>query len=442
MKRKYNIVKIFWLLTIFCCLDAAGQVTRKPYLQIPTPTSMVVRWQTGTGVIGKLYYGTSPLALVQTAPEPEVERIYHEVKVTGLQPETKYYYSVAGPQRGNKDLYFITPPLPGKSVPVRIWIISDFGQTSSEQNPRRQETVARWDTFNNNSTHASFVLSIGDQSEDDAIYQIQHDFFNQVENVLINSPLYTTIGNHDDHDTLRNYLRTFTLPANAEAGGATSGTEKYYSFDYSNIHVVVLCTEIYDSTGMKKQTEWLKKDLEKNHQQWLIACLHQPFHSGGYHPSDENKSTQERRKEWLPLLFAHGVDLILQGHNHIYERSYMVDNLVGKAMEVTAKNKIDTCLGREDEGKPYYKKTGTGKGTIFITCAAGGVSNPSKNFVHYPVFPVYYSARKVEGSLVIDVNRNRLDVNFLCDEINEKGSHIWDHFTILKGELKTDQEKH
>lgn len=432
MKDFKRILSYLWFCLVPLAADLSGQVTRKPYLQIPTPSSVIVKWQTATGVVGKLNFGASPSELLQTAPEPDVERIYHEVKVTGLQPDTKYYYSVTGPQKGSKEQYFITPPLAGKPVPVRIWVISDFGQTSSQQNPRRQETVARWDTFNNNSCHASFLLSIGDQTEDDAIYQIQHDFFNQVENVLINSPLYPTIGNHDNHDTLRNYLKTFTLPASGEAGGAPSGTEKYYSFDYSNIHVVVLCTEIYDSAGMKEQTAWLRKDLEKNRQKWLIACLHQPFHSGGYHPSDGNKSTQERRGEWLPLLFAHGADLILQGHNHIYERSYMVDNLVGKAMEVTAANKIDTCLGREDEGKPYFKKAVNGKGTIFLTCASGGVANPAKNFVRYPIFPVYYNARKVEGSLVIDVKDNRLDASFICNEINEKGSHIWDYFTIIK----------
>ncbi len=430
MINKLRIILTFCLFQL--AISLPGQVTRKPYLQIPTPSSVIVRWQTGTGVIGKLYYGTSPKELSHVAPEPEVERIYHEVTVTGLQPETMYYYSVTGPEHGSSDQFFVTPPVNGKASPVRMWVISDFGQTSSEQNPRRQETIARWDTFNNKSYHAGFVLSIGDQTEDDAIYQIQHDFFMQLENVLINSPLYTTIGNHDNHDTLRNYLRTYNLPAHGEAGGAPSGREEYYSFDYSNIHVVVLCTEIYDSTGFKAQTDWLRKDLEQNRQQWLIACLHQPFHSGRYHPSDPDRSSQQRRNAWLSLLFKHGVDLVLQGHNHIYERSYLVDNLVGKAMEVKPENNIDTGLGREDEGKPYFKKSISGKGTVFVTCASGAVANPAKNFVQYPIFPVTYNARKVEGSLVIDVNKNRMDVKFLCDEADALGSHIWDHFTIIK----------
>jgi predicted phosphodiesterase len=433
MKDSKRIIRFLWLFLIPFAINVKGQVTRKPYLQIPTPTSMIVRWQTGTGVVGKLYYGTSHSSLTNSVPESEDERIYHEVKVTGLQPNTKYFYSVSGPMKGSKEQYFITPPETGKAVPVRIWVISDFGQTSSAQNPRRLETIARWDTFNNNSYHANFVLSLGDQTEDDAIYQIQHDYFSLLENVFINSPLYTVIGNHDNHDSIYNYVKTFTLPEYGEAGGAPSGTEKYYSFDYSNIHVVVLCSEIYDEEGIKEQTEWLRKDLELNHQTWLVACLHQPFHSGGYHPSDNNKSTQIRRQQWLPVLWKYGVDLILQGHNHIYERSYMVDNLVGKAMELSMVNKIDTTSGRQEDGTPYHKKINKpGQGTVFITCAAGGVANPSKNFVHYPIFHVYYSAAKVEGSLVIDVNDKRMDVRFICNESDAKGNHIWDHFTIIK----------
>lgn len=425
---KFKLLVLFLFLTVL----TTGQVTRKPYLQIPAPNSIVVRWQTATGEVGKFYYGTSPEGLTQVLPESPDERIYHEIKVTGLTPATKYYYSVSGPQ-GDQQQYFITPPEKGKAQPLRIWVISDFGQTSSAQNPRRLETVGTWQKFNKGDTHANFVLSLGDQTEDDAVYQLQHDFFNTMENVVVNTPLYTTIGNHDNHDSIYNYLRTFTLPSQAEAGGAPSGTEKYYSFDYSNVHVVVLCSEIYDEAGMAAQAEWLKKDLEQNRSEWLIACLHQPFHSGGYHPSDGNKSNQERKEAYLSILFKYGVDLVLQGHNHIYERSYMVHDLTGKAMEVSAVNKIDTASGREDETGPYRKKEGySGKGTVFVTCASGGVVNVAKNFVHYPIFPVYYNEKKLEGSLVIDVNKNKMDVNFICDELNEKGSHIWDHFSITK----------
>lgn len=423
-----------WLLLFLLSIGVSAQVTHQPYLQIPTPNSMVIRWQTGTGVVGKLYYGTSISSITQNIKESEDEKIYHEVKITGLSSNTKYYYSVEGPSKGTEDQYFITPPDKGTSIPVRIWVISDFGQTNSADNERRLETIAQWKSFNNNY-HASFVLSLGDQSEDDAIYQIQHNYFSQLENILKNSPLYTTIGNHDNHDSLYNYLKTFTLPAEADAGGIASHTEKYYSFDYSNIHVVVLCTEIDDDMSYKAQIEWLKKDLDKNRHKWLIACMHQPFHSGGYHPTDENESAQKRREDWLTVLEDNGVDLVLQGHNHVYERSYLVDNLIGKLTTITDANKINTGLGKLDKEGPYRKPSGNQphKGTIFISCPGGGVANSVKYYpAPFSIFPVVFAGSDYEGSLVIDVNGNQMDVKFLCDEKNKQGSQIWDYFTIIK----------
>lgn len=435
MKNRILIRKTIWLFLFFFSLGASAQVTHQPYLQIPTPNSMVIRWQTDTGVVGKLFYGSNVSSFTENIKESEDKKINHEVKLTDLKSNTKYYYSVDVPSRGTEDQYIITPPDKGTSIPVRIWVISDFGQTNSAQNERRLETVAQWKSFNNNSYRASFVLSLGDQTEDDAPYQIQHYYFNQLEKVLKNSPLYTVIGNHDYHDSANNYLKTFTLPAEAEAGGVASHTEKYYSFDYSTIHVVVLCTEIYDDLGYKAQVEWLKKDLDKNKQKWVIACMHQPFHSGGYHPTDENESAQKRREDWLTVLEDHGVDLVLSGHNHVYERSYLVDNLIGKSTTITNSNKINTGLGRSDIGGPYKKPLGNQphKGTIFISCTAGGVANSAKYYpTPFSIYPVVFAGSDYEGSLVIDVNNNQMDVKFLCDEKNEKGSHIWDYFTIIK----------
>ncbi len=437
MTYKIRATKLIGLFLFFLSLETSSQVTRQPYLQIPTPHSIIVRWQTGTGVIGKLYYGYSVSSLTENVNESEDKKIYHEVKLTGLKANSKYYYSVDGPSKGSEDQYFITPPEQPSSIPVRIWVVSDFGQTNSADNERRLETVAQWKSFNKNDYHASFVLSLGDQTEDDATYQLQHNYFSQLETVLKNSPLYTVVGNHDNHDSLYNYLRTFRLPVDAEAGGIASHTEKYYSFNYSNVHVVVLCTEIDSDKENKKQVEWLKKDLANNKQKWLIACMHQPFHSGGYHPTDEEESAQKRRQDWLTVLEDNGVDVILQGHNHVYERSYMVDNLIGKSRSLTDVNKIDTSLGRSDEGGPYRKplRRQPHKGTIFISCTGGGVANSVK---HYPrpfnIFPIAFPGSDYEGSLVIDVNNNQMDVKFICDEENERGSHIWDYFTIIKAD--------
>ena len=139
MKSKIKIIPGSFLIILLVSLNSFGQVTRQPYLQTPTPSGIVVRWQTGTGEVDSLYYGLSVPSLTQVVPESVEERIYHEVKVSGLKPATKYYYSVTGRDNGKEDQYFITPPEKGQAAPVRIWVISDFGQTSSKMNARRME---------------------------------------------------------------------------------------------------------------------------------------------------------------------------------------------------------------------------------------------------------------------------------------------------------------
>ncbi len=428
--RKNNIIIYINIILMFTVSVLFAGVTRQPYLQVLTPNSVTIRWQTDRFTIGKIFYGNSVGALTLEKTEFGLKKINHKVTLNELTPGTKYYYSVEGSSKGSAELYFVTAPEIGSKDSVRIWVISDFGQTSTLDNKRREETVSVWKNFNNNNYHADFILSLGDQTEDDTRYQIQHNYFNQLEDVLKVSPLYTIEGNHDNHDNFVNYYATFSHPINGELGGVASNTDDYYSFDYANIHIVVLSTEINDF-GNGEQEAWLKKDLENNRQDWLIACIHRAMHSGGHHRSNSDSSAAKERKYWLPILEEHSVDLILQGHNHQYERSYLLDNLTTKTTEITDDNKIDTSLGRVDVDGAYHKKKGVPhNGTIFIEVAAGG--HASDDFTHYEIFPVYFHKKNNEGSLAIDVIDNRMNVKFLCAEPDSMGNHIWDYFSIIK----------
>ena len=419
-----NIVLLIVASTLF------ASVTRKPYIQVLTSNSVTIRWMSDKGYIGNVFYGTSLDSLNTELIESGERKVEHEITILNLLPNTKYYYTVEKSKYGSEEQFFVTAPKIGSKDSVRIWVIADFGQTSSASNKRREKTVSVWKEFNNNNLHSSFILSLGDQSEDDSRYQLQHNFFNQLEDVLQSTPIYTVEGNHDNKDNFINYYRIFKNPTEGEAGGVDSNSKDYYSFNYANIHVVVLSTEINDFGG-GAQEAWLKQDLENNKQDWLIAAFHRPMHSGGHHKTNNNKTAELSKKYWLPILEDNGVDLILQGHNHQYERSYLLDNLTGLTTEITDENIIDDGLGREDIDGAYFKKKGKPhQGTIFIEVAPGGVA--SDDFTDYKIFPVFYHEENNEGSLVIDVKNNRMDVKFLCDELDSNGSHIWDYFTIIK----------
>jgi acid phosphatase type 7 len=428
------------LLLLLLSVQLSAQVARQPYLQVVTPNSIVVRWDSDSARVGTVYYGSSVTSL--TSAKFDTATIKHEITITGLSPRQKYYYSVTGPSGGRSDQYFVTAPATGTRQLTRLWVISDFGQSfDAGSDARRVVSVNVWKDYNNNSLAADLVLSVGDQTESDWEIQLQANYFNQLQDVLRTTPLFTTIGNHDAGDQAIVYKASFTLPTNAEAGGLSSGTENYYSFNYANIHFVVLAVDGFDITP---ETAWLKDDLATNKSDWLIALMHHPMHSAGDHKSDTDAFSISERTNWLPLLEDAGVDLILAGHNHVYERTYMLDNLTGKSTSLTTANKIDTSLGRPDVDHAYHKPLGPPhKGTIFVNCTSGGYANNADDLrTPFAFTPVVVKGSDYEGSLVIDVDGSKqMNVKFLCDELDSTGSHIWDHFTINKEQQAVSVDK-
>jgi predicted phosphodiesterase len=441
MRYIFLKAKGFCLFLALLSIQLSAQVTRQPYLQMLTPTSIEVRWNTSDSTAGKVNYGPSKDTLPNAVDESE-SRIFHKVTIEGLTPGTKYFYSI-DTLGGSEEQYFITSPTAGNKGKTRIWVISDFGQSSIGDNAARIFTVRRWKNFNNDSHHADFVLSLGDQTENDTQEELQLTYFDMLDEVLPNSPLFTIEGNHDNYDGFVNYKKTFTLPANGEAGGYPSNNQDYYSFDYGNIHVVGLSTEVDDING--PQLTWLQNDLQnldKDKTDWLIACLHRPFHSGGYHPTDQSSTAQKQRDFWLKELEDYGVDLILQGHNAIYERSYLIDNLIGKTTDLTEANIIDSGDGRVNGDGAYYKGSGLSPhhGTIFIEVAPGG--NAVSNNSNYSIFSYAFSGSSIEGSVVVDVDSsNRMDVYFLCNKPDADINYVWDYFTIIKSDTITTESK-
>jgi hypothetical protein len=127
--------------------------------------------------------------------------------------------------------FFVTSPNTGQGAPFRIWILGDSG--TADVNAR---TVRDAYLNYNGAAYTNLLLMLGDnayQLGTDAEYQAA--VFDMYPSVLRQTPLWTTIGNHDTANSTAPpsslpYFQMFTLPAGAEAGGVASGTEKYYSF--------------------------------------------------------------------------------------------------------------------------------------------------------------------------------------------------------------------
>ena len=403
-------------------LTVAGlnRMLRGPYLQIGTPTSVIVKWRTQFPSDSVVRYGLSPGNLDRTAQVGALATD-HEVPVTGLSPGTKYYYSIGSAgstEAGGPGYFFVTSP-PGPK-PTRIWVIGDSGRST-------QAALDVWLAYSNYTAarYTDVWLMLGDNAyelgRDD---EYQRGMFDKYHGIQRQTPVWPTIGNHDFDPV---YFDIFTLPRNAEAGGVASGVENYYSFDYGDIHFV--CLGGYYSGGRlsnEVMCTWLKADLQANTKKWLIAYWHQPPYTKGSHDSDWESDLIEMRENAVPILESYGVDMVLAGHSHCYERSYLLHGHYGFSWELETDMLLNSGSGRADDTGPYVKQTSGAmaeKGTVYVV--AGSSGHATFGSVDHEAMYIGYLRM---GSLILDIDGDTLQGTFL-----RENGQIDDYFTLIKG---------
>jgi hypothetical protein len=419
-------------------LDLIGQtatqtasVTRGAYLQMGTANQMTVRWRTNIATDSRVQFGTIQGSLSQTADDANLTT-EHEVRLTNLIANTKYFYSIGSTSQtlagGDANHFFVTSPNAGQAAPYRIWVLGDSGTADANAQAVRNAYLNY-----TGATYTNLLLMLGDNAYDngtDAEYQTA--VFNMYPSVLRQTPLWSTIGNHDTAQSTNPpsslpYFQMFTLPANAEAGGVASGTEKYYSFNYGNIHFVCLDSMTSSRATSGAMMTWLQNDLAQNTQPWVIAFWHHPPYTKGSHNSDTEAQLAEMRTNVLPTLESYGVDLVLSGHSHSYERSFLIDGHYGASSTFTSAMKKNSGGGRENIDGAYRKSALSpnlpNEGAVYAV--AGSSGKISGGLLNHPA--MFVSLNNL-GSMVLDINNDRVDAKFL----RENGA-IADYFTIIKG---------
>ena len=421
--------RIFALLFIIATVADAATVTRGPYLQNATPHGIVIRWRTDVPTPGRVRFGTELDALTQSASDP-APTTEHEIAIDGLPPDAAFLYAVgdgtddlAGP---DNEHWFRTLPVAGTVQPVRVWVLGDSG--TGGDGSGRAESVLRAYLDSPHFTQNDVWLMLGDNaygSGSDAEYQ--RAVFQTYDRLLPHTRLWSTIGNHESYtDGGAPYFDIFTQPRNGEAGGVASGTEHYYSFDFANIHFVCLDSMLSDRTAGSPMLAWLEADLESTAQQWIVAYWHHPPYSHSTHNSDFEIELIEMRENVVPILEAHNVDLVLAGHSHGYERSFLIDGHYGDSTTLVESMKKDGGSGRVAAAAPatagaYVKAAAPHSGSVYVVAGNGG-QNPFV-FPH----PAMFTQVAVLGSLVLEVNGGRLDAKMI-----DNTGQIRDFFTIVK----------
>jgi hypothetical protein len=238
------------------------------------------------------------------------------------------------------------------------------------------------------------------------------------------------------------------MPKDGEAGGVPSGTELYYSFDYGNIRFINLNSELGSATGSFNYIgagtnnivttlpmyQWFVQDLQDaldKKRDWIIVYWHQPPYSKGSHNSDDFITIfmKAMRENFVPVLEEAGVDLMLGGHSHVFERSYLAKGHFGTSSSFNSSMLVDNSSGNFNAGEPYMKTREDGFGgigTVYTVLGNSGSKTTSPSLNH----PIHYAKHGCDacyGSFILEIDGNRLDGTYLASD-----GTVRDQFTILK----------
>lgn len=264
------------------------------------------------------------------------EYLSNKVTVTGLEENTKYYYSYGTNNNFSEPVEINIQD----SSKFTFLLVGDPQIGSSLKNVATGETdamgqdkAARNDSFNWNNTlnkaislvpNASFMISAGDQvsirnkkaTTEEALAYTE----NEIEyvgylspNVLKSLPTATTLGNHDA--VSGNYSYHFNNP-NTSTLGSTVGGGNYY-FTYGDTLFINLNTNNRNTAEHKKFIEEAVSNAKDS--KWRVVTLHQDIYGSGEHSNEPE--IVELRYGLVPLFEENNIDLVLTGHDHTYARS-------------------------------------------------------------------------------------------------------------------------
>jgi len=317
-----------------------------------TSSTMSVTWRTGTAVqdaiaeLGPAEDGPKFVSKTSThkATTESLDTnlgpsLRHSVTFTGLKPATQYVYRVGDGTNWSEWAEFRTA-----SDSVEPFSFVYFGDAQNDLKSHWSRVVRR--AFRD-APHAHFFLHAGDlinRSESDAEWG---EWFYAGGFIHRSTPCVAVPGNHEfgriseDADERRlsiHWQPSFAFPQN----GPDGLKESAYFFDYQGTRFVAMNS----NEKLDEQAVWLDSVLEGNASKWTVLTFHHPIYS-----AKAGRDNPHLRELWQPIIDKHGVDIVLQGHDHTYARSQLM----------TAESNLTTGATQQDP------KTGT----VYVVSVSG-----------------------------------------------------------------------
>ncbi|UII32770.1 fibronectin type III domain-containing protein [Fulvivirga ulvae] len=343
MKKKLLLLS---LLAVLLLLKDANAQYVKPYLQAAKPTSVWVSWKTDNGTNPTVRYGLSANNLAQTVYgttvnlEPKdytynTPYHWHNVKLTGLTPDTGYYYEVrSGASDRSEVHYFRTPPALGsKKDKLRFIVLGDHqvlnyqGSPYMKFNELVQAAKSKAEQLYGTpiANNINLIINDGDQVDVGTLNHYENIHFAKQSYITPNLPLITAVGNHETYGSMgiEAYYEHFILNDEFDYKGISSGTERYYTYQLDNVLIMVLDTELTGNTQLNWAKSVISKATTDASVDWIVTISHRPYQAEQY----SNDYSGWYGNSVLPALKSTDKFVLhIAGHHHLYARGQFKDH--------------------------------------------------------------------------------------------------------------------
>lgn len=376
------------------------------------------------------------------------EFLVHKAEATRLKPDTEYQFRVGD---ATLDLWskvgtFVTA---GDDAKFTFFNVAD-SQAKTEE-----EAILSANTFKSaykTVSNSDFMVLNGDIVDTGSKEEQWGWVLNHSDDVMLNTTFVACAGNHEDDP--ESYIEHFNI--NVPEGSDTK-TGAYYSYNYENVHFIVLNTN-EDSEEYRNftpaQIEWLKTDAKtaraNSDIDWIIVTMHKGPYTTSNHGTDKDIMDINGVRIHIPPIFSElGVDLVLQGHDHIYARTKPIK----ERKAVSVKKEIQIFEGEKVE---YSVNP---DGTIYMIPSTAGpkvyYKNKKLDSSYYNLFEVAneHSAAKygsdpndpkrpvrsqIQNFVEINIDGKKLSaIAYEIDQnINNAKPYVIDTFGILKTNVK------
>ena len=299
--------------------------------------------------------------------------VLHTTHITNLTAGTEYEYRVSVGKRQSAWKEFKTEP---ELTSFKALVFGDSQSLNYEDWAKTAQTA--WE----NNADAAFFINMGDLVDNGQDESQWNAWFDGTASLSAAIPIVPVMGNHETYSLdwkmakPNYYLSLFSLPANGPAG-----LNQYtYSYDFGDVHFVVLNTQLNELRDwypdiLEQQKRWLAKDLSQTQKMWKVVLMHRGVWA---HPF--NGPLDEIGQTFVPVFDKYHVDLVFTGHVHSYARTKALKN-----------------------GRPNPS------GTIYITTGRSGDKVWDKS-PRKPMDEVYYNPLDMPNYLVFEASQDALKV--------------------------------